>query len=204
MLNQIKREWLYTPTTGTKLVMQKFQDNIKLVTYKNGSHDIFYRGSKISWHAAEPGNYYRDAIKQFVSAFIKQSGGILVDDCGVVEAYVPPQHQWALFSMAQNFITALGKNWSDLHQSATLLMAEGLAGVKLGGFATAPQYHFLYLYDEYKGIKIEQEHRQEQTTQEQATQDLPKTELHGHLVDQHGSELGGFIWTSSLEVESIL
>lgn len=75
----VTKQWIYTPRAGSKIFAKHPCNEIVVVTYGNGSHDVFHQGAALTWEAAEDGNHFRDALRTLLGKLLPVTGGIAWD-----------------------------------------------------------------------------------------------------------------------------
>jgi hypothetical protein len=131
MIPKVKRQWIYTPKSESRIFTCRPGQEFIINTYCNGSHDLFYQGVLMKWSSAFSENYFRNELKKYLESFVQSTTGVAWDDRGTIYAAVPLSCQYLLYEQSKALLELLKKTWEEQQAIEALMMAEGIASMIL-------------------------------------------------------------------------
>lgn len=129
-------EFIYRPRSGDRVVAEQPDDRIVVVRWFNGCRHVV-GGVRLEYHAANPGEWWRDVACRAAGDIVQATGGLAWDDRGTVCLVVPAEY----IRQADEVMRAIGglfrPSMGNLGRAyrrgaANVLMAEGGPELRFG------------------------------------------------------------------------
>lgn len=121
------KHWIYTPCSGSKIFAHSPCNEVVLVTYANGSHEVFHLGTALTWEAARQGSHFREPLRTLLGKLIPTIGGVAWDERGTVGCIVPRHLCSVVLDHVEALVEALGCHTEGVANRAKMVVAD-LAG----------------------------------------------------------------------------